>query len=259
MRVRGHAQATPCWAELSSHDPVAAKDFYCGLFSWRALPTEAGSTVFAGRDGLVTAGMVPAAEGDHPSVWLTYLATEDIEATVPAAAAAGGTVLRPPVEVGARGQAALVVDTAGAVFGLWQAGTFRGAQVVNEPGAVTWSELVVRDLAEASKFYGKVFDWTDQPSGLVVDFDHWEWTSYGRVVAGLSRLDDQYPAEIPAHWHTIFEVDNCSATVARCAELGGRTIAGPIDVDVGQYARFVDPAGADFGVIEVRPEFRLAP
>jgi hypothetical protein len=39
---------------------------------------------------------------------------------------------------------------AGAVFGIWQARAFPGAQIVNEPGAMVWNEQLSHDL-EASK------------------------------------------------------------------------------------------------------------
>ena len=35
MRVRGYAPGTPCWAEVASPDPVAARAFYGGLFGWQ--------------------------------------------------------------------------------------------------------------------------------------------------------------------------------------------------------------------------------
>lgn len=257
MRIRGYAPATPCWTELASNDPAASAAFYSGLFGWHAAPTDVGSTVFT-RDELAVTGMVPTTE-DQPTFWLTYFSTEDIAATAGRVTDAGGTVLRPPTEVGTRGQLALFADPEGAVFGVWQRGTFRGAQLVSEPNTVCWSDVASRDMAGASAFYGKVFGWADQPGGLATTFEYWEWSVDNRVVAGMIPMGEQFPDEVPAHWRTTFEVEDCAATAARCAELGGQALMGPLDAVVGQYAQLMDPQGGLFGVIELIPELRLTP
>lgn len=256
MRVRGHTVATPCWTELSSVDPAAAAAFYSELFGWRAQATELGSTVFHSRD-LVAAGVV-GSDGQQ-SAWVTYFATDDIEAALEAIQVAGGATLRPPAQVGERGRAALAADAEGAVFGLWQRGTFAGVQVVSEPNAVCWHEVNTRDPAGAATFYGKVFGWTDQKGQLPSLYDYWEWWVHSRVVAGMVPMDARYPAEVPAYWRTTIEVDDCAAIAARGVELGGQVMIGPLDVGVGQYAQLLDPQGASFGVIELLPELRLAP
>jgi hypothetical protein len=48
---------------------------------------------------------------------------------------------------------------AGAVFGLWQPGEHKGAQLVNEPGAWSMSQLNTRDPHGSKSFYGAVFGW----------------------------------------------------------------------------------------------------
>ena len=59
---------------------------------------------------------------------------------------------------------AVFADPTGAVFGIWQPGTFLGAELVNEPGALAWNELNTRDLAGAKEFYGAVFGWAFEDS-----------------------------------------------------------------------------------------------
>jgi predicted enzyme related to lactoylglutathione lyase len=256
VRIRGYAPATPCWAELTSSDPAASTEFYCGLFGWRTMTTEIGSTVFTLRE-LVCAGLAPAVVADQPSAWMTYISTEDIVATAEQVAMAGGSVLQPPTEVGGRGTVAMFADPEGAVFGVWQRGTFSGAQVANEAGAVCWSDVATRDTAGASSFYGKVFNWVDQDGSVPTGFDYREWSVNNRVVAGLTIMGPQFPAEAPAHWRTTVEVDDCAAVATRCAELGGQVVAGPLDVNVGSYAHLIDPLGGSLGVIELIPELRL--
>lgn len=258
MRVRGFADATPCWAELASSDPAAAATFYCDLFGLDADAAGDGTTVLALR-GLAVAGLAPVVTADQPPAWFTWVSTEDIEATVAAASASGGKVLQPVTSVGDRGQRAVLADPEGAVVTLWQRAQFRGAQVVSEPGTVSWSDLATRDVVAATDFYGKVFGWTGQRGGLASGLEYWEWSADSRVVAGMVPMGEQYPAEVPAHWRTTFEVADCAATASRCDELGGRVLMGPLDVTVGWYAHLGDPQGAAFGIIALNPEFRLTP
>lgn len=258
MRVRGFADATPCWAELASSDPAAGSDFYCGLFGWEAGEATDGTTILTLR-GLAAAGVVPVAAPGQPPAWLTWVSTEDIEAVVGAAANAGGAVYQPVTSIGEQGQRAVLADPDGAVFAAWQRGRFRGAQVVGEPGALSWSDLATRDMAAATAFYGKVFGWTSQEGGLPIGIEYWEWSAGSRVVAGMIPMGEQFPAEVPAHWRSTFEVADCAVAASRCTELGGQVLAGPIDVVAGHYAHLCDPQGAAFGVIELRPEFRLGP
>ena len=48
------------------------------------------------------------------------------------------------------GRMAVFTDPQGAVFSVWQAGTHPGAELVNEPGTWSWSELLTTDV-EAAK------------------------------------------------------------------------------------------------------------
>jgi predicted enzyme related to lactoylglutathione lyase len=205
--------------------------------------------------------LIVAGLADTPgqrAAWLTYVSTEDIEATAGQVADAGGAVLLAPTDVGARGRTALFADTAGAVFGAWQRGRFAGAQVIDEPDAVCWSEVVTRDLPAATAFYGKVFGWTERAGTSDSSHEYHEWVSTNRVVGGLSPMDATYPPETPPHWRTIMTVDDCAATVVRAGELGGRVLAGPVDAGIGQGALILDPTGGMFLVFELIPELRAS-
>lgn len=258
MRVRGYAPATPCWAELICGDPAAAVTFYEGLFGWQAKTSEIGTTFFTLRD-LAVAGVSPA-PAPGPAAWLPYISTDDVDTTVANVASAGGNVLSQPVDMGPLGRAAVLTDAEGAVLGLWQRGTFAGAQVVSEPGAVCWSEVASWDRDGAATFYGKVFGWVDLAGQLDVGFPYREWHVGNRVVGGLTPMvDPPFPPDTPPHWRITVEVDVCADIASRCTALGGQVLAGPMDVGVGHYAQILDPQGGTVGVIELRPQFRLAP
>ena len=57
-----------------------------------------------------------------------------------------------------------------AAISVWQPGDHKGADVVNEPGSLTWNELACRDVDGAKALYGAVFGWsgeTELPTGRV--------------------------------------------------------------------------------------------
>lgn len=266
MRVRGYAPATPCWAVLRSGDVGRAADFYGGVFGWTTA-THDGATVFMLRD-LAVAGLTEISATAGPAEqrpgWLTHISTDDIDATSHRVVDAGGTVLRPATDVGERGRSAVFADSLGAVFGVWQRGTtagaaFAGAQVVDEPGAVTWSEVVTRDTPATAAFYGNVFGWTKQVGTATAEHEYYEWLAANRVVGGISMMDGgHYPPGTPPHWRTILQVDDCARVVGRTAELGGSVLAGPLDAGIGQAAYIADPTGGTLLVVEPLPELIAA-
>ncbi len=96
----------------------------------------------------------------QPCEWNTYVSVEDADATMAKVRDAGGTVMVEPMDVMGMGKMALFTDPTGAACGVWEPGTFVGAELVNEDGAFGWNELGTRDVAAARDFYGEVFGWT---------------------------------------------------------------------------------------------------
>ncbi|MDT5041924.1 MAG: uncharacterized protein QOE51_2909 [Actinoplanes sp.] len=234
MRIRGFAPATPCWVELASVEPAYAAEFYAGLFGW-----EPAGDRFK-LDGRAVAGLTRA-RADRPAGWLSYLATDDLEATVERVVRSGGRCVSPPAE-GHGGRSAIIADPAGATLGLWQQAGFTGAQVAGEPGTMTWPELLTDDPATAIDFYGQAFDWLLRDE-YGSDDSRGEWlTSAHDAMAGLA------PGGDVARWRSAFQVADCHPAIARCRQLGGELIVGPLEIGVGQYAELVDPWGLRFAV-----------
>jgi predicted enzyme related to lactoylglutathione lyase len=230
MRIRGFAPSTPCWAELTSADPVGAAGFYAELFGWRL----DGDRFL--RDGRAVAGLGRSTTG-HPEGWLTYLAATHLEGDADRVAAAYGRSLsRPQERAGAR--SAIVADASGAVFGLWQSAGFAGTQLRGEPGTMAWSDLLTDDVAAATTFYGSVFGWS-----LTTEFGSGEWlTEAHDSVAGL------IPGRPGPRWQPSFQVADASAVIGKCASLGGRVVTGPLEMGLGSYVEIVDPFGAAFAI-----------
>ena len=157
-----YEQGTPSWVDLQTTDQAAGKEFYASLLGWsyddRPMP-QGGTYSMALLNGETVAAIAPMPPGapeGMPPMWNTYIAVDDIDATVEKVAPAGGQVFMPPMAVGDAGTMAFVADPTGAVVGLWQANQHIGATLVNEPGALIWNELITDKPESALAFYEAV-------------------------------------------------------------------------------------------------------
>ncbi|MGA5821353.1 VOC family protein [Kitasatospora sp. NPDC094028] len=250
-----YATGTPCWIDLMAQDQQAALDFYRDLFGWQGQvgPPEFGGYAVCTLDGKPAAGIGPATapEGmpEPPTVWTTYLASTDAEATQEAIVRAGGTLIVPVLDVGTLGRMLVAADPQGAVFGVWQAVDFAGAGVVNEPGALTWNELHTDDIEGATAFYGEAF-------GIEIEkmegAEYWSLMVGGRAVGGASLLADDPPGT-PAHWLSYFAVDDVDSSTDAVVKRNGTVLAPPFDMMAGRMTVVADPQGAPFAMIQPKP------
>jgi predicted enzyme related to lactoylglutathione lyase len=253
-----YAHGTPDWVDIGSPDIDATAAFYGGLFGWTT--TEPGPVEETGgyrmflKDGKLVAGLGPGQEG-MPTYWTTYLATDDADKTAEQVKANGGAVFVEPMDVMDAGRMAIFADPTGAAFGVWQAGEHTGAELVNEPGSLSWNELMTRDPAAAKPFYSAVFglEPSEMPMG---DGPPYTILSVGdRGVAGLLTMGDDFPAEVPNYWATIFATDDTDATVAKATSLGATVTMEAFDIEgVGRVAYLIGPHGEPFGVITNAPQ-----
>ncbi len=242
---------TPCWVDVSVDDVPKAIAFYRGLFGWdiELGAPEVGGYSIAHQDGRIVAAISPKMAGpDAPTVWTTFLATEDTDATADQIKAAGGQVLAGPMDVMGEGRFAVATDPAGAAFALWQGEKTTGIGLANEPGTLVWSEQMSRDFDGSKAFYQAVFGYGYQDmSGdgfkyamLMVD---------GHEVGGIGEYPEATPEQAPAAWMTYFAVTDTDAAVAKITELGGHVVQPSFDSPYGRIAVVADDHGAVFSVI----------
>jgi len=142
------------------------------------------------------------------------------------------------------------VDPAGAVFGIWQAAEHLGGELVGQPGAPAWNELVTTETAGVAKFYEAVFGYTEEavvPSES--GSDHVTFQVDGRPVAAVRGVGQDLPRDRGPHWMTYFEVTDVDASVERVVELGGHVIEPARAGDHGRVATVADPEGAVFALV----------
>jgi hypothetical protein len=250
---------SPCWLDLGAPDVPAAAAFYGSVFGWELQsygPEPGGYGVFR-LHGKTVGAVGPLTEEGARSAWMIYFDTPDAEAMAGTVERSGGTVRVAPFDIDGEGRMAQFTDPLGGQFAVWQPGKSQGLEAVDEPGAMSWTELYTTDAAVAKKFYASLFGWkTDDiplpggggtyalitPSGRGPE----------RMQGGIMQLAAEHLAVAGGrpYWHPVFQVADCDATVARVVENGGSVQMGPEDAEgIGRLAVCVDPAGADFVVL----------
>jgi uncharacterized protein len=248
---------TFCWVELGTTNGEAAKTFYTKLFGWDFTDSPIGpGKVYTmlklnGKDvgALYEMPTEMTAQGIPPH-WLSYAATTSADETASKAKSLGATLMKEPFDVFDVGRMAVIQDPTGAVFAIWQAGTHKGAGVVNVPGAFCWNELATTDTARDGDFYTGLFGWGKDTQ----NFGPMEYTMFSngdRAAGGMFKLTPEM-AGIPPHWLVYFAVDDCDAKVRKATELGASTMKPADDIPgIGRFAILRDPQGAAFAVIKL--------
>jgi uncharacterized protein len=115
-----------CWLDLAASDADSAKVFYRKLFGWTSheQPANGGSftrlrlsnedigSIYQLREALLNNGM--------PSHWTPYVRVDNAEDAVRRAVLLGGTVIVHPFVVSGTARIALILDSVGAMVGLWE-------------------------------------------------------------------------------------------------------------------------------------------
>lgn len=255
-----YPQGTPCYVELTTPDPAAAKAFYGELFGWSLadLPVGENETYatasFEGDTVAGISGQMPELAA-HPAFWSVSLAVDDVDATTAGVETAGGTVEAGPFDVLELGRMARIKDPTGARVNLWEARSHIGTQRANEPGTPIWNELVTPDIETATGFYAEVLGvtWEEAPMAEGSRLESYQTMLVaGRAVAGALPP----PMEgLPPHWNVYFNVADVEESAARAESLGGKTMAPPFDVpEVGRLAMLADPQGGIFWLMGASPE-----
>jgi hypothetical protein len=109
--------------ELNTTDLEKAKTFYGQLFKWELedVPMGGGTSYTMIKVGEGTAGgMMKHPVPGAPSMWLAYVAVDDIAASTAKAQSLGATVMQDVTEVAGMGWMSVLMDPTGAAIALWK-------------------------------------------------------------------------------------------------------------------------------------------
>lgn len=256
--MTSYANGVPSWVDLATPDPAASKEFYGELFGWafEDQPTDADGADYTMADlgGRTAAGVMQlsdemAASG-MPPVWTTYVAVDDLAASMAKVEPAGGSLMGPAMDIMEAGRMAVVADPAGAVICMWEAGGHVGAGVVNEPGAFSWSELITPDPTAVAPFYQAVFGWTAE-TALMATGPYTVFSVDGGNENGIAGAMSPPVEGMPAAWGVYFTVADARATVETARSLGAQVLMEATELPgVGTLATLIDPQGAAFSIMQ---------
>jgi predicted enzyme related to lactoylglutathione lyase len=251
-----YAPGTPSWVDLSSPDPDASAAFYKEVMGWDS--TEPGPVEETGgyrmfqHDGKNVGGLMQTMQEGQPTAWSAYVSVADADDIASKVKDAGGNVVVEPMDVMNLGRMAFFGDPTGAVFGVWQPKEFGGADLVNEPGSLCWTEILTRDGATDREFYPAVFGWhAGKPQFEGAPESYVVWELDGRPVGGMMEMNEQFPAEVPPHWAVCFAVDDVDSVVDKARSLGATVTYEPMSMAIGRFAGLIDPQGAPFQVMQM--------
>jgi predicted enzyme related to lactoylglutathione lyase len=255
--VTSYKQGTPSYVDLATTDEAGAIAFYGGLFGWTEQASPMGPDQYYHSfllNGHVAAGMYKLSPemGDHPPYWATYITVDNVDEAAQRAVAAGGKVMMEATDVFDLGRMVLIQDPQEAFVALWQAKNHIGSQIVNEPGAVTWNELVTTDADAAGQFYSKVVG-VEVEKVPMPGMDYTLIKVDGNMVGGIMNTTPEM-GPVPSHWGVYFAVDDTDAMVKKAESLGAKVMVPPQDIpDVGRFAVLQDPQGAFFSILKTNP------
>ena len=261
MTIRtGFAEGELCWTDVQTRDVEAAKAFYAAVFGWRYedLPTPDGRSyaqAFLGDDlgDGARAAEPPAGIRGRPAQWNVYFAVDDARDLADEADPFRRPVEFGPEEIGDTGVMVFLDPPGGGTTGVWQAGTHSGRAEHNEPGALTWAELLTPEPQAAVGFFQQLFghEVTEYPQDdggtyttLMVD---------GTEVAGIARVARRV-RRTPSSpgWQVYFGVSDVAEAVRAAVAAGGVVLIEPEDgEEAGTIATLKDPQGGVFSVLEV--------
>jgi uncharacterized protein len=250
VAMEKHEAGTICWAELAARDAERAKRFYRGLFGWELedLPIGSGAMYTMARlQGRDVAAIYQAAEGKPAAGWRIHVSVADADAAARIATERGARLAVGATAVAGAGRFALVRDVTGAALGIWQADGHIGAEVMGQPGALAWCELVTRETETAKRFYADWLGWetrTLEPGAYAL------FLKGGHPVAGMIRMAEER-ADDASHWRVYFQSGDCGAMAEKALRLGGECRLAPTPIPgIGLVALMTDPQGGRFALLQ---------
>ena len=256
------------WYELMTPDPAGSKAFYDSVVGWdidtqSAVPGDTEYRMIKRSDGGNAGGVLTLTDamrehGARP-VWLGYLQSGDVDATVAATEAAGGKAMMPATDMPGVGRIAMVADPQGAPIYVMKPtppeGTPGDAKSdvfsVDQPQRVRWNELSTSDQDSAIEFYTRTFGWTQEGSMPMGEMGDYKFINHGgEMIGAVMRKSDAMPVSLWLYYIGVDDIDRAAGAVT---DGGGQVTMGPHEIPGGEYAlNGTDPQGATFGLVGPR-------
>ena len=255
------------WYELMTSDPAGAAAFYGAVVGWtiasqgEVQPSGVDYRMIGRSDGGHAGGVLALnadmlAGGARPG-WFGYLYTPDVDRTIEAIEADGGTVSMPATDLPV-GRIAMVSDPQGAPFYVMKPIPPEGTKdmesdvfSVTEAQHIRWNELSTSDPAAAITFYKKHFGWGQEGEMDMGELGAYQFLQLGDTgIGAVMPLMKGMPSPMWSHY---IGVDDIGRAHAAITANGGTVTNEPMEIPGGEYAmNGIDPQGAHFGLVGPR-------
>ena len=269
-----HVQGTPVWWDLASKDVDGTKAFYSNLLGWQwndLMSSPQGVFSVATVGDKTVAGVYTYMPGmplpPEPFSWVNAFWVDDADAAMERAVEKGGKVIMPACDDPAGGgRKSLLTTPEGAPFVVWSGDKGIDNEAWGEVGAAVWVEYYSRDIPRTNEFVGHVFgsryqrvDLACPPTDMEdaegeIEYEY-HWLKIDGVEpdrGGLLEMDESW-GDMPSHFMVYFRVEDCEASAAKAAELGGEVCVPPTEIPPGKFSVINDPLGATFTILAMRP------
>ena len=246
------------WHDLNVKDVEGAKRFYGELFNWKFGKSDNGAYTHIEAGAQMIGGIRELGADEPPmSNWLSYVAVDDVAATVAKITAAQGRVYVPAKVLENVGTFAVTADPAGGVFAPWKsARPGENVEAAGFPALSTfcWDELLSTDPAAAAAFYTEVFGWTGQtmdmgPAGLYTMLTRPGTTNEKGQPRGAGGIMKAPQMVKQSFWLPYIAVDNVDQSTERAKKFGATIHMPPSDIPgMGRFSSWQDPVGAQIAV-----------
>jgi uncharacterized protein len=253
--------------EVMAQDRKKLQAYYSDLFGWQFdTDNPIGYGVIAHSDNYSKGGVGIGGGifGDMPPGQdgvTFYVVVDDIEATLRKAEELGGKRLMGPESAEGGPTFGHIHDPEGHWIGLFQKGSGGPAAKIPadaEPkgSPVVHFEVIGKDYATLSDFYGQLFGWkanADNPMnyGVIAREDNLTTDGIG-IGGGLMALPPEMAGDSNGHVTWYVEVADVDAALAKAESLGGQRLHGPDTVPGGgpTLGQFADPEGHLIGLVQ---------
>ncbi len=247
------------WYELITSDADAASAFYTSILGWDC--ADSGQVEMDYRlftvGGSDIAGLLampaPTEESAMQPVWLGYIAVDDVDTTVSAVIAAGGSVHMPATDIPSVGRIAMLADPQGVLFYVMRAALEACSTAFSstEPGRCSWNELSSDDLPAALDFYTSLFGWAKGDAMDMGELGDYQFISQNDQTIGA--MMSRPPSSPRSMWTFYFRVADIDTAAQRISVAGGTILHGPAEVPGGDHIIIgIDPQGAKFALVGAR-------
>lgn len=237
------APGTFIWCDLSTVDPAATHPFYERVMDWKI---SGGDYATATRGGEPVAGIFPMPQKFRdiglPSFWMSYIAVEDVGATVDLATQHGGKVELGPAPFERGGDYALIRDPLGAGFTVYRGSL--ASRTARHAGKRMGHGLFVSDASAVTGFYAALFGWRfgDAVNGVM------SIHAGNATIAHLHEIPDPAIRGKEEYWAVLFAGDTSDAAMERI-RIGGGMADAPVNLPEGTARLIRDPDGAGFFIV----------